>query len=1164
MEMLSTIPVIPLIAALVLAQNPYGRITGRVTDPQGAVIPGVSVRAVNANTNMATAAVTNSAGSYEIPNLIPGIYRVVAQLEGFKRVERGPLELRVGDTLNIDLMLELGAVSESVTVTAEAPLLESTSASLGQVIDNRRLQDLPLPGGNPAYLTQLTPGIISTNPPTHGWMPQAVNSISDSVAGTPTRSSEFTLDGIPNMTQRGQPALIPPPEMIQEVRVQTAPFDATVGHFTGAQINMVFKSGTNEPHGNLVFLHSSRPLATKEFFTNRSLYDLTSGPVTKEKENRLFPPMLSNRYRATASGPFVLPRLYDGRNRTFWSYGFSMVDRRFASPSYFTVPTAEQRRGDFSGLLALGSQYQIYDPLTIAPAAGGRYSRQPLPGNIIPASRLDPMAQRVLEYYPAPNVAGSRDGRNNYFDPQGYIIDYHAHVARVDQAFSEKHRFYASYTQSFDNELSGRAFHNEARGSRSLRPYRGLALDDVLTLRPDLVLNFRLGVTRFTWDSGPPSRGFDITRLGFPASLAAQIDGATATFPEFAIDGYTSLGRDSGDINPNTYYSFAGSAAHIRGTHSLRYGGEYRILQENALVFGYVAPRLEFGTAWTRGPLDNSPAAPIGQGLASFLLGLPTGGYIDRNASYAEQSQYLAVFLHDDWKLARKLTLNLGLRYELELPTTERFNRTTRGFDFVTPNPIQAAARAAYARSPIPEVPVSQFRTTGGLLFAGVGGAPRGLWQADRNNFSPRVGWALLLRPTTVLRAGYGVYFESLGTDRIDVFQQGFSARTGLVPSLDNGVTFRATTSNPFPDGILEPAGAAAGLETFLGRAPSFFWPARRTGYMQRWSFSMQQEFPHRVLLEVGYMGNRGTALGVDRNFNALPPRYLSTSPVRDQPIIDYLTQQVPNPFADLPQFAGSNLAGRNVSRSQLLLPFPHFTGVGSTLNEGFSWYHSLQVRAEKRFSHGYTLQASYTWSKAMEAVELLNASDLHPHHVVSSLDRPHHLGISAVYELPVGRGHRRSGLPGWLNLVAGGWSVQAIYQAQSGPPIGFGNILFYGTIDQIVLPRVQRRVERWFNTEAGFERDPRKQLGWNIRRFPLRLTGLRADGYNNWDISVYKEFRIRDGLRFQVRAEAQDALNHAMFRAPNTEPTSTLFGQVTSSVWGEQRRISVGGKLSW
>ncbi len=1152
-------------AGLLSAQNPYGRITGRVSDPHGALIPGASIRVTNIETNVSVSAVSNDAGNYEVPNLIPGSYRIVAQTEGFKRLERGPVELRVGDVLDIELKLEIGAVSESVTVTAEAPMLESATASLGQVVDHQRIAELPLPGSNVAYLTQLTPGVISTTAPTHGYMLQGVNSINDSVAGTAARSSEFMLDGIPNMTSQGRPALLPPPEMIQEVRIQTAPFDAAVGHFTGAQINMVFKTGTNQLHGNLAFMHTSRPLATKEFFTNRSLYDTTSGPVTKAKENQLFPPMLANRYHATAGGPLYLPRVYDGRNRTFWTYGFSMIARKFNNTNFWTVPTAAQRRGDFSALLAVGPQYQIYDPKTIAPAPNGRFSRQPLAGNVLPASRLDPIALRVSEYYPLPNVTVTTDGRGNYFSPGESVIHYHANVARVDQVFSERHRLYGSFTSSYDNEFTGQTFLNIARGNRSMRPYYGLALDDVLTLRPDLVVNVRLGVTRFTWDQSPPVRGFDITTLGLPASLAGLINRRAAQFPEFVVEAYTTLGRNSGDINPDTYYTLAGTVSHVRGTHSLRYGGEYRILRDNSYGYGYVSPRLEFSSQWTRGPVDNSPAAPIGQGMASFLLGLPSGGYVDRNASYAEQSKYLGLFLHDDWKATRKLTLNAGLRYEVELPTTERFNRANRGFDLTSPNPIEARARAAYARSPIPELAPGDFRTPGGLLFAGVNGAPRGLWDTDANNFSPRLGLAYLVRPRTVLRAGYGVYFGPLGADRNNVTQQGYSARTALTPSLDNGMTFKATLANPFPDGLLDPAGASAGLATFAGRAPSFFWPRQRNSYMQRWSFNVQQELPHRVLLEAGYMGNRGTGLDLDENFDALPARYLSKSGVRDQATIDFLSQQTPNPFAGLPEFAGSNLQGRNVSRSQLLLPFPQFTAVNTTTSSGFSWYHSLQARAEKRFSHGYTLQASYTWSKAMEAVQKLNVSDLHPHHVVSNLDRPHHLGVSGVYQFPVGRGRRWLGkAPGWLNQIAGGWSVQAIYQAQSGPPIAFGNVLFNGNVHDIVLPRPERRVERWFNTGAGFERDPRKQLSSNLRSFPLRLAGLRGDGYNNWDLSAYKEFHLWERMKFQLRAEAQDALNHAMFQTPNTDPASSLFGQVTQSIWGEQRRFSLGGKLTW
>jgi hypothetical protein len=311
------------------------------------------------------------------------------------------------------------------------------------------------------------------------------------------------------------------------------------------------------------------------------------------------------------------------------------------------------------------------------------------------------------------------------------------------------------------------------------------------------------------------------------------------------------------------------------------------------------------------------------------------------------------------------------------------------------------------------------------------------------------------------------------------------------------------------------------------------------------------------VLIEVGYVGNRGTGLGLGQEFNAVPAHYLSTSPVRDQPAIDYLSRAVTSPFFGMSEFAGSGLTGRTVALSQLLRPFPHFTGVSSTLSTGYSWYHALQVRAEKRFSHRYTVQASYTWSKFMEAVEYLNATDLRPHHVISPQDRPHHIVVSAIYELPFR-------VRGWANQVVGGWTAQGMYQGQSGPPIGFGNILFGGDIHNMVLPRSERKVERWFNTEAGFERDSRLQLNSNIRTFPLRLTGLRADGYNNWDLSLFKNIRLKERLTFQLRVEAQDAMNHALFAAPNTAPANTLFGQVSSIVGTEQRRVQVGGKLTW
>jgi hypothetical protein len=315
----------------------------------------------------------------------------------------------------------------------------------------------------------------------------------------------------------------------------------------------------------------------------------------------------------------------------------------------------------------------------------------------------------------------------------------------------------------------------------------------------------------------------------------------------------------------------------------------------------------------------------------------------------------------------------------------------------------------------------------------------------------------------------------------------------------------------------------------------------------------------------MGYVGNRGTGLDLNQNLDPVPAQYLSRLPVRDQATIDYLSAAVPNPFYGMPEFAGGTLQGRTVARSQLLRPYPQFDGVSTTFSAGFSWYHSLQMRAEKRFSRGFTLQASYTWSKFMEAIQKLNPTDAYPTHVVSTLDRPQHIVVSGMYELPVGKGKRfLSGARGWVNQTLGGWSIQAIYHGQSGPPIGFGNIIFHGNLAGIVLPRSERTVERWFNTDAGFERDSQKQLNQNIRTFPLLLTGLRANGYNSWDLSLFKAFQITEKLKFQLRVEGQDALNHPMFAAPNTTPTSTLFGQVTDTLAAQQRVVTVGGRLSW
>lgn len=1156
-----------LVAGELSAQSSYGRITGRVMDPQSAVVSGARVVITQVETSISVQGRTNDEGLFDFPNLLPGAYQLEVSLDGFKKYARSGLSLRVGDILSIDVALEVGAVSESVSVTAEAPLLETTTASAGQVIDNKTLTDMPLAGRGVSYLMTLSPTVVSMNAPMHGWLPQARGSVSDlAVGGTRTRSSEFTLDGIPNMEEAGTIAFQPPPEMIQEFRVQTAAYDASIGHFTGANINMVLKSGGNDYHGSLWFSHLSRPLMTHPFFVNRNLYNLASGPPTPEKRSRLWPATKTNRYRGQIGGPVRIPRLYEGKNRTFFSYGNDFMLRTFANISTQTVPTSEQRRGDFSSLLQLGAAYQIYDPATIAPAPNGRFSRLPLAGNVIPASRLSPVAQRLLAFYPLPNAPGTEDGRNNFFSTAASRIDYWSHMARLDQVVNDRQRFYVSTSFMRTDGDQGRNLVNDANGNISVNRYTGAALDYVWMARPDLVGNLRYGLTRMVNAAQSPTRGLDLTSLGFPSSFAARLDRNNTALPEIAPEGYTTIGANLISSSAFTTHFFSATLSKSRGAHTLKLGGEYRILLDNKNNLGNYSGSFTFGTLWTRGPLDSSPASPIGQGLAAFLLGLPTDGFLDINASMAERSSYGALFLHDDWKATRRLTLNLGLRWEREGPTTERYNRSNRGFDFQAVNPAEAAARAAYARNPIPEIAPEDFRLRGGLLFAGVNGRPRTLWDGDNNNLAPRVGLAYQLSSKTVIRSGYGIFYESLGADRSDSGQLGFNQRTRLNSSNDNGLSFRATLANPFPDGFLAPQGAAGGLATYLGLAPGFFFPERRTGYTQRWTLGIQRQLGANWLVEVGYTGNRGAKLGANRQLNPVPAQYLSRSPERDNDTINALSRNVPNPFRGISAFASSPafFNNANLTRAQLLRPYPHFTGLSTTINDGFSWYHAGHVRLERRFRNGYSFSGHYTWSKFMEALEYLNEADLHPHHVISPQDRPHHLAVSSMVDLPLGRGRKwLSQMPRAADLALGGWSLNVIYQWQSGPPIGFGNVLYRGLLADLVLPRSERRVEGWFRTDQ-FERRAAAQLASNVRTFPLRLTGLRADGWNNWDIALFKEISVTERLKLQLRAEAVDALNHAMFAAPNTAPVNTAFGQVLATIWTEQRKITVAAKLFW
>jgi len=1141
-------------------QDARGRISGRILDPTGAPVPGVEVTVVNLETGVRLTTRSNESGAYEILYIQPGIYSLTATAQGFKTFERQNIQVRVSDRLTEDLVLEVGSISESVTVEGQSSILETATASVGRGVDSRRILDLPLPGGNALSLSRLAPGVVNLSVPNHPSLGPAVEVLSQvSVNGTRQGSVEYTIDGTPSMWGSNA-AYAPPTEIVAEFKVQTATYDASVGRAPGGNVNVVLRSGTNDFHSTFYWFHNNNKLQSLDLFQRQFLYNPASGPVTEEKKQQANPRNILNRFGFNFSGPVFLPKFYDGRNKTFWIYSFEGLTRPGVERgnAFFTVPDLNERQGDFSHLLALGSAYQIYDPATIAPAANNRFSRQPIPNNIIAPSRINPVAAGLLPFWPNPNTNGTADGRNNYTRLPRSLNEFFSHTAKVDHNFHERHRVFGRYNQTYQLFSSGQVFDNIATGQDRFRYNYGVVFDDIYVITPSLLNDFRVGFTRFEQSTTPLAAGYDLASLGFSNSLISRLDPKAITFPQINLPNFQNLGTNFPNQAISNYMTFTDDLSWSRGNHMLRFGGEVRVYREHNYNFNFSTPQITFGTTWTQGPLDNSPAAPIGQDLASFLLGIPSGGQIQVRDSVAEQSRAFSLYLQDDWRIARNLTLNIGLRWDYDEPITERFNRSVRHFDFSAVNPIAETALANYAAAPLPELPPSQFRVNGGLVFAGVNGVPRMLWNPDRNNFAPRIGIAWTPFRNTVIRTGYGIFYVPIGVDRQSVNQSGYSVTNTLVVSVDNGQTFIASLQDPFPNGWAMPPGSSGGLSTDVGRAVTFFAPDTRNGYMQRYSFGIQQQLPAEVVIDVSYVGNRGTGLGVTREYNALPLSYLSTSAQRDNNTINYLTGQVRNPFYPLP---GTNMAGVNVQRHQLLRPFPQFTSVQSVDPIGYSWYHSLQFTAERRFKNGFTTQFNWTWSKFMEAMSFLNEADPYLTRVISDLDRTHRLALSGVWELPFGPGKPLfHGGSAFSKHVAGGWQLQAVWQHNTGAPLGFGNALLVDDIRKGRLSGSQQTLDRWFNTDI-FNKVPAQQLAWNLIQLSPRFSGIRAASIDNWDISAVKNTQLTEKWRLQFRAEFLNALNHSNLAAPNTAPTNTLFGRVTATT-GFPRYLHFGLKL--
>jgi hypothetical protein len=1154
------------------AQDTRGTISGTITDPSGAAIASARLTAQNTQTNVSVQGTSSADGTYVIPYLPQGLYTITAEVQGFKKSIRQGVELRISERITVDFRLELGATQESVNVTAEAPMLELSTATSGQVIDRRRIAELPLGEGNPMTLIQLAPGIVVTGGYTSNSALSNSGPSNFEVNGSPG-GNEFTMDGAPNTADRaGQGSarvgLQPPTDAVEEFKVVTAGFDAQQGRTAGGSVDVSIRSGTNQFHGSLYEFVRNDVLAANSFFFNRQ---------DRDKAARRY-----NRFGGTVGGPISIPKVYNGKDRTFFFTSYERIRPITPSLETLTVPTEAFRQGDFSALLNRATPLYVYDPLT-ARVEGSRVVRDPIQCNgrinVICADRISPIAKNYLSFMPLPNQNVTA-ATNNFSGNGPGDNTYDVFLLRVDHTFNDKHRVFGRYSQGQRTELdensSGTINGVRINGRLGHRGNKGGVFDYIYVPSATTILNVRVGMTRFKQDRfSLSSFDYDVTKMGFSDSTLRLF--TANTLPQININNYSSPVEPTGYLITTPTWAFQPTLTKIMGSHSMRFGYDYRVYQENRTEQTYQAGQYNFGNDFTR-LNDQNPSIPIeqnqAQSLAALLLGQPTGGNFPLLANRAATAKYHGIYFQDDWKLSRKLTLNLGLRYEMDLGTTERYNRIIRDFDSSVANPTEAAVRANYDKNPIPEIPAGSFRVPGGLVYADE--KNRG-FTADKNNFQPRVGVAYQLNDRTAIRAGWGMFMVPFLMDALN--QNGFSRNTPLVASPDRGLTFSSSLANPFPSGYI--AEINRGLASLVGQNPGTIVPVDRVnGMVQRWEVSVQRELPGRWLVEGAYVGNTGSDLTVGVDANPIPRQYQSTSLTRDQALINFLDTPVTNPFRGVAGYEGTNLYTASViNRSQLLRPYPQYTGLGEERYDGASSYHALQARVEKRFSKGYTIMATYAWAKYLEEVTRLNATDDRYEKRFNDADVPQRLAVSGIWEMPFGRGRSfGTNWKAWQDAILGGWQVQGILQYQAGRPMTLGNIYYSGNLsdlsptvksstigvlgstnilDNVFLTNIQN-TGYYFTDDAvktngqldytKQRNDTRINLSQNIRNLPSRTSNYRNQGITVFDLSVIKNFTITEAVKLQFRAEAINALNKAHFFDPVLNPRDSNFGRVTNT----------------
>lgn len=1226
------VAVAALLLAVASAQETRSTIFGRVLDASGAAVPQVTVTVTNVDTNTAARLKSNEAGYYEAPLLLPGNYQVSAEATGFKTLVRKGIVLVVASKAEIDLHLEIGTLTDSVTVEANAVMLDTETPSAGKSITNQEIMDLPNMENNAVLLAQMAPGMQTSGTTAYMGLHSNMGSSDYEMYGN-VGGNDWSLDGAANVGQQRRAAFLPYNDAIAEFKVDMSNFDASIGHSTGVTISMMTKSGTNEYHGTANWQYWNARWNGTPFFSNKSYYTnldtaIIMGDTNKANGIRAAgsqPAGHSHNYAGTFGGPVRIPKIVNGRNKLFFFAEYNgFKDLKTDDPTTFnhTVPTTPERTGDFSDLLKVNNsaQYMIYDPLTTAPdpTRSGHVYRQAFPNNVIPQSRLvDPIMKYYTNLMPQPNNLPTDPTQlpaNDYLSVKTpYNWDYTSVTNRYDYNPTDKHRLYARWTYESWRENRNDWLYETAPGLNSngqIRRTLNGALGWTWTLNPVTVVDATVSINEYQeGNSQPVATAIKPSDVGLPSYMDAQA-GGFHMIPYVSIANYTSGNTTSGyPMLPNGYPSVTHyrtpeeriNISRIHGTHSLRAGVDFREYFKTGGGGGATSGSFSFNNQFTQRTDDGyTPASNYGLAWAAFELGFPNSYSEAINQPLAFNNNYYGFYVSDNWRVTPRLTLTLGLRSEYESGATERYNRVLRFDPTAQPGAFATDVKNAYTailNDPANAnnagvqllkqyMPPSSLTIMGGTVYPGVNGTPRNIYQGQLL-WLPRLGWAYQIDKKTVFRGGYGLYYDTNNVLPTGFSSGTFNTSTGN-PALTNdfGQTWNvgnptagvSAMADPFPalyngSRFVAPVGTGYDAYAQYGGNPSFTAYNWQHARQQRWRASVQHQFTPDLMLEVAYDGSYSDQISISHALSYVPAQFYNYAAVRSDAVASAMTAPVPNPFlpANFADIKASNplfytnilstsgfFTSKTIQVAQMIRGFQQANGLTqSNLPDGLAKTNSLTVNLTKRFSKGFTINGSYTRLSTWQSTGYINTFNTEPYWQMSNNGRPDRVAISGIYQLPFGKG-RKFLQHGVANVVAGGWEISSTYQYQEGPLIGWGSTLFYnGNPNDICSGG--HTLQQWFNTSGFVTASAQQSTSYQAAVFPTTIPGCRSDNTNLLNAAVMRDFKLwREGSALQIRLDALNATNHPQFSGPNTSPTSTLFGQVTSQSSQINRLIEI------